>query len=141
MQGFPQILQNPRAVKQALRNTRNSKHIQKQVSAALLPILHPMTLPAIFRKRLNSMLPELGLHIRAIDWDAALSVLKQTKRCFASICCVKTWCNAWTTSARMHDAQQMSCLFGCEGESDNIQHYLRCERLWNPIFQRLRISP
>ena len=87
------------------------------------------------------MLPDLGLHIRAIDWDDALSVLKQTKHCVASICCVKTWCNAWTTSARMHDAQQMSCLFGCEGESDNIQHYLKCERLWNPIFQRLCISP
>ena len=41
----------------------------------------------------------------------------------------------------MHDAQQMRCLFGCADGKDCIRHYLKCDRLWNPIFRQLNMSP
>ena len=87
------------------------------------------------------MLPELGLQLRAIDLSPAIRCLITSRKSFACMCCIKSWCNAWTTSTRMHDALQMQCLFGCKGEKDSIQHYLQCERLWNTVFQQLRISP
>ena len=87
------------------------------------------------------MLPGLRQELQDIDWQPVLRALAQSKRCFATMCCIKTWCKAWTTSARMHDATQMSCLFGCAECRDCIEHYLSCDALWTPIFQQLKISP
>ena len=46
---------------------------------------------------------------------------------------VKTWANAWTTSARMHETEVLPCLFGCADEPDELQHYIRCSRLWHLV--------
>ena len=60
---------------------------------------------------------------------------------FASMCCVKTWCKAWTTSARMYDTAPTQFLFGCSHTKYHLQHYLRCERLGKFLFQFLKIPP
>ena len=124
-----------------LRNLRDGPNVQKQIGIKLLPNLHPTPFPKVFKERLHSMLPEFSQELQTVNWQRVLHELAQSKRCFATMCCIKTWCKAWTTSARMHDGTQMSCLFGCKDCGDCEEHYLRCDRLWNPIFQTLNIAP
>ena len=47
------------------------------------------------------------------------------------MCVLKTWLNAWTTSARMHDGHFDQCIFGCDHlVPDCLSHYIRCSKLW-----------
>ena len=42
----------------------------------------------------------------------------------------KTVCGAWTTSHRMHEADQLPCIFGCTDAKDTMCHYMICPVLW-----------
>ena len=46
------------------------------------------------------------------------------------MCIFKTYIGGWTTSSRMHERDLRSCLLGCCGSRDNINHYLQCSPLW-----------
>ena len=46
---------------------------------------------------------------------------------------IKTWANVWTTSTRMHEPIPLPCIFGCEGCSDTLNHYLTCDILWTAV--------
>ena len=46
---------------------------------------------------------------------------------------IKSWANAWTTSARMHEAYEFPCIFGCQGCEDDLEHYLVCDPLWTIV--------
>ena len=44
---------------------------------------------------------------------------------------INTWCNAWTTSWRMHEEIKYPCIFGCKHPAaDNLIHYVRCPHLY-----------
>ena len=62
------------------------------------------------------------------------------KKPHVRMCILKTWCNGWTTSERMHHGDKRTCIWGCVGEQDSLQHYIQCNRLWNPIFICLRLQ-
>jgi hypothetical protein len=42
----------------------------------------------------------------------------------------KTIINSWATSHRYHEHVLLPCIFGCVGEKDDLQHYLRCDPMW-----------
>ena len=42
----------------------------------------------------------------------------------------KTICGGWTTSHRMHEVDQLPCIFGCTDSKDSLCHYLICPILW-----------
>ena len=46
------------------------------------------------------------------------------------MCTFKTDIGGWTTSSRMHERDLRSCLLGCCGASDDINHYMQCSPLW-----------
>ena len=50
-----------------------------------------------------------------------------------SMCVLKTWANAWTTSTRMHESFQLPCIFGCPDCTDDLDHYLCCDPLWTAV--------
>ena len=39
----------------------------------------------------------------------------------------------------MHHDVRPTCIFGCEGQKDNLKHYLECPSLWNPICPNLSL--
>ena len=47
--------------------------------------------------------------------------------------------SGWVTSERMHHDVRPTCIFGCEGQKDNLKHYLECPSLWNPIFANVSL--
>jgi len=49
-----------------------------------------------------------------------------------SMAAIKSWANAWTTTTRMHEAEELQCIFGCDAP-DNLDHYLSCDPLWTMV--------
>jgi len=49
---------------------------------------------------------------------------------YVGMCIFKTYIGGWTTSSRMHERDLRSCLLGCRGSGDNINHYMQCSPLW-----------
>ena len=47
-----------------------------------------------------------------------------------AMCVFKTLIGGWTTSLRMHEPVKRRCIFGCNGEWDDLYHYLECPALW-----------
>ena len=43
-----------------------------------------------------------------------------------SVLWLKTVCNGWCTSKRMHENQILDCIFGCPDKVDTLAHYLAC---------------
>ena len=46
---------------------------------------------------------------------------------------LKCWCNAWATSRRYRNSEEklLPCLFGCNGCTDELEHYLKCPHLYS----------
>ena len=42
---------------------------------------------------------------------------------------LKTWCNGWATSTRLHASHACPCLFGCSARPDDLRHYVQCRHL------------
>ena len=53
---------------------------------------------------------------------------------------IKTWCNAWATSARMHEDTCLPCLFGCQDARDRMDHYIHCP-FWCYLLLKLHTDP
>ena len=106
------------------------------------------------------MLPHLCIDLQTFDFLTAKGFLKTYKTTLAMYV-LRTWCNAWLTSRRMHENPSLLCLFGCgiserpspDSESrssgssssssdssdspfvDSTAHYMVCPLLWNTIAQ------
>ena len=67
------------------------------------------------------------VQVGGLDFD---SILSNVKRCsgFIAMCWVKTMTSSWTTSVRMHEDVEKSCIFGSRAR-DMLQHYI-CPLLW-----------
>jgi len=48
---------------------------------------------------------------------------------------LKTWANAWCTTHRYHENTLWPCIFGCEGDEDELSHYLCCHRFWSGMIE------
>ena len=60
-----------------------------------------------------------------LDLQSITACLQCTDK-FLAMCWLKTMCNGWCTTTRMHEANKLNCVLGCIGQSDSLQHYLIC---------------
>ena len=106
--------------------------VQAIAFAALVPALHPTSVHAVCCTRLRALLPGLAA---SIDIDRVGAVLQECKRCkpHIAMCLIKTMCNAWCTSHRLHEACRLPCVFGCKSGLDKLSHYLECPNLWGLV--------
>ena len=44
---------------------------------------------------------------------------------------IKTWCNSWATSRRLHLETLLPCILGCPQGIDDLSHYIACPHIWN----------
>ena len=55
---------------------------------------------------------------------------------------LKTWCNGWITDTRFNVSPNPPCRLGCDpavhGNSDRLNHYLSCPRLWKATLDTYR---
>lgn len=52
---------------------------------------------------------------------------------YCSVCWLKTICNGWATTYRMHEPTKLDCVFGCADARDQLQHYLLCPNMWSIV--------
>ena len=90
-------------------------------------------------KRVCSFAPQCELHVRNVGVNSALRELSSIKKSHVRMCILKTWCNGWVMSDRMHHQHRKGCIFGCEGQRDNLEHYIHSKSVWSPILIHLRL--
>ena len=71
-------------------------------------------------------------HFTQAVWDLAASFYKSVDP-YCAVCWLKTLCNGWCTSYRIHEPIKLECVFGCAGFRDQTQHYLVCPNLWGIV--------
>ena len=64
------------------------------------------------------------------QWLTSLIEIMQEVKIHCRMVWWKTVCGAWTTSHRMHEADQLPCVFGCTDAKDTLCHDLICPVLW-----------
>jgi len=64
------------------------------------------------------------------NWYNDLIPILRYCKPYVGMCIFKTYIGGWTTSSRMHERDLRSCLLGCCGACDNINHYMQCSPLW-----------
>ena len=106
--------------------------LQGAVAKLLLPVLLPVDLAAQLTRRLLLWLPEAqaepGLHSAVCS---ALPVIANMRPMF-SIAFIKTVGNGWPVGQR-HGARLHSCPFCSAENNDKLNHYIRCDRLWDKV--------
>ena len=55
-----------------------------------------------------------------------------------NMCVIKSWGNSWYTSSRLNESPILPCIFGCEGQVDELAHYLVCSPFWTILSSVLR---
>ena len=104
--------------------------MQKQVYEELISIKHCNLIHDTIEKRLTKLYQPFDLDFFcSISLTASLRQLKGN-RVADVLKVVKTWCNGWATSNRYHEAIRLPCLFGCNHESDAMEHYMQCPHLF-----------
>ena len=74
------------------------------------------------------------------EWYKVLTpVLKQCEP-YVGMCVFKTYIGGWTTSSRVHERVNWSCLLGCTDCADNINHYIQCSPLWQIACSALGVT-
>ena len=101
------------------------KVLVEKLEAELLP---PM-ITQLLEERLATLLEKCEAYLPLVAWPTVLTVT-QNLSSHEAMCCLKTWSNSWTTSARFHDSNLERCALGCKSALDDLSHYVRCERLW-----------
>ena len=136
---FKNMPRHGQRLTEALQNPLGHLKLQSKAYKCILPAVHPGNTSNVIVGRLCRMLPQCELQLKSIDIAPALEELRRLRKSHVAMCILKTWCNGWITSERMHRDVRHTCIFGCRGEKDNLRHYVSCNRLWNPIFERMRI--
>ena len=99
--------------------------------------IHIGSLAGVVCTRLRSLFPALADRLSLEYSSRLLAVMKRSSSHIAMFA-LKTVCNGWCTSHRMHEDTVSSCVFGCS-ECSSLAHYLACPRLWTLIGEELGI--
>ena len=75
-----------------------------------------------------------------VDWVLLLCKVLPLVQQHTAISIFKTLIGGWTTSARMHEAESLPCLFGCAGERGEINHDPLCSPLWQIAAEVLKVE-
>jgi len=68
-----------------------------------------------------------------------------SKRCSKTVnmSVLKTWSNSWATSSRTKSGKEheavLPCIFGCDGQIDDLSHYLACQPFWTLMGSALNL--
>ena len=114
---------------------RSGSGLQATAARLLHEGIHIGSLAGVVYTRLRSLFPALAGRLGLEYWGRVLAVMKKSSSHIA-MCALRTVCNGWCTSHRMHEDTVFSCVFGC-GECDTLTHYLACARLWPLINEEL----
>ena len=128
------------ALSKSLKMKETKLSTQALAAAHLDAYLLVDNLDSLIVKRLSTLFPQHAVEFEFADL-AVLTKMLKTLKPFYAFAAVKTYLNAWTTSARYHDGVANKCIFKCcaTPRSDCISHYFKCPALWNEIdnaFQR-----
>ena len=63
-------------------------------------------------------------------WFDGLSLCMKRASPYVKLCWLKSACGAWCTASRLSSYINRPCIFGCEGDRDELCHYLQCPILW-----------
>ncbi len=101
--------------------------LQKQCYASLLSAVLPSNIPATINKRIRDIFSPYD--IPCFNYPSISALLKQLRK-HDALRVIKTWVNSWATSYRMHEPVLLPCLFGCDGATDQLSHYVMCPILF-----------
>jgi len=91
-------------------------------------------------KRIRDLFRPYEIDDTGINIELALATMKQSLRKHDAMRVIKTWCNAWGTSSRMHERIIFPCLFGCQDARDHMAHYVQCP-FWLYLLTKLSSDP
>ena len=108
--------------------------VQSVTYSCFVKDLHPDKIIHLVKRRLTTLgVIELGNSSFNSDvWKQTVQFSSASDP-YCTLCWLKTLCNGWCTSYRMHEPIKLTCVFGCSGEKDNLQHYLLCRNLWSVV--------
>ena len=110
---------------------------QKLATSILKPSLHPCTVAQLCATRLSNLMPEFAFLITTHRLEVTLGMVKKFLAPHPAMSVVRTLCNGWCTTHRMHDPERLGCVFGCPKASDTLAHYLQCDVLWALVSRAL----
>ena len=115
--------------------------IQSIAYSCFVKHLYPDNIYHLVKRRLTTLgVLELGSQLFNADvWTQTVQFYK-TSDPYCTICWLKTLCNGWCTSFRMHEPILLRCVFGCQGERDSLQHYFSCMNLWSIVAEVFQFS-
>ena len=113
--------------------------LQKTIYKHLRNTLNPPDPRNTILKRISGAFARFRIPPRAIDWTAVFLETQKLPLPTASAW-MKTICNSWPTSSRMHEANAPRCLFLC-GNEDCLAHYLACPILLQILEEARGIPP
>ena len=129
-----------RGVTEALASDK-PKAVQRLVYAALRGELPMTQLKRKFGERLAKLFGRVGAVGMVLPLIEELGSKAQLAPLTVRASVVKTVCNAWITSSRMHFAA-VGCRFGCGSEgSDSMKHYLNCVHVRSAARRYLEVPP
>ena len=122
-----------------LSAARKNAKFQSLVSSLVHRRVHSVPLSGIVRTRLKALFPAL---VDRFSDDHSSRLLEAMKKetSHVAMSALKTVCNGWCTSHRMHEETLLDCLFGCLDGSDSLKHYLVCPKLWTLIDDELEVE-
>ena len=104
--------------------------MQRFLYERIVAALYHDSIPLLLKRRWSVLRPDAL--ISSVDFSCLKQFLAKLSPAW-STSILKTWANAWTTSYRLHEPFLCTCVFGCRGEPDALQHYLRCPQLWRHL--------
>ena len=103
--------------------------IPNKMYKSLVYYAYPENVGDTVFKRIAKLFVPYEVERSSLDITGAFAVLKSTRK-HDAMRCLKTWVNSWATSHRFHEAVRLSCLFGCDGAKDSMNHYVMCPILF-----------
>ena len=130
----PEIFLSPtKKLKQQLKTDRLSfpgppPRIQGLAYRFFVSLRVPSNFEHFLKRRISSIADCDIAALDHINIPDTLDCLRGLDK-FNAVCWLKTVCNGWNTSFRLHSEVLLECIFGCQGCKDELQHYLSCEVL------------
>ncbi len=108
---------------------KNFKCLQKLIYNEHMQCKFNLDLTSHMQNRLDDMFHPYTVPWHTLQFSQALACVKALHPGNA-LKIIKTWLNGWHTSSRCQAARIHPCLFGCDGKSDNLHHYIICPNLF-----------
>ena len=115
-----------------LQNLR--AHFQQKVYRSLVEHAFPCTLEDTIRQRVSDLFAPFEVHNSNFEFPRAFELLRRLRK-HDAMRVLKTWVNSWAISDRCHEAIRLPCMFGCDGATDKMAHYVMCPILFALLTQ------